>query len=66
MMVNILAPVVPAHVGTQMVLHSARHPRGCGDPEVYTSPVILANAGIQRFCTELDSRLRGNDDGGCL
>jgi len=29
---------------------------------LYSSPVIPANAGIQKVCKELDSRLRGNDD----
>ncbi len=48
-MVDMFAPVVPAHAGTQKVLPFARRPRVGGDPEV---------------CKELDSRLRGNDERG--
>ena len=42
-------PVILANAGIQKVLHRARRPRECGDPEV---------------CKSLDSRLRGNDDRG--
>ena len=42
-------PVILAHAGIQKVLPFVRRPRECGDPEVF-------------MC--LDSRLRGNDDGG--